>query len=155
MYMILVGGGNVGVNLCKRLLNHGHEVLVLEKDSRQAARLADQIGEENVMLGDGCEMITQKDAGFGRADVVVAVTGEDEDNMVICQMAKVVWNCADASRVSSTFCVFIVYEASPVNENCSTPRTDDGRGLKRPDADVRRRSSRLTKPTSGVKPSAT
>jgi trk system potassium uptake protein TrkA len=92
MYMILVGGGNVGLNLAKRLLNHGHEVLVLEKDSRNADRIASQLGEENVMVGDGCEMLTQKDAGFGRADVVVAVTGEDEDNMVVCQMAKAVWN---------------------------------------------------------------
>src|ERR1043165_7399959 len=92
MYMILVGGGNVGINLCKRLLTHGHEILIMEKDPRQATRIADQIGEENVLVGDGCEMLTQKDAGFGRADVVVAVTGEDEDNMVICQMAKTVWN---------------------------------------------------------------
>jgi trk system potassium uptake protein TrkA len=92
MYMILVGGGNVGINLAKRLKHQGHELLVLEKDSRQAERIAALIGEENVMVGDGCEMITQKDAGFGRADVVVAVTGEDEDNLVICQMAKEVWN---------------------------------------------------------------
>lgn len=92
MYMILVGGGNVGLNLAKRLKHHGHEVLVLEKDTRQADRIANLIGEENVMVGDGCEMITQKDAGFGRADVVVAVTGEDEDNLVTCQLAKMVWN---------------------------------------------------------------
>lgn len=90
--MVLVGGGNVGLNLAKRLVNQGHELLLMEKDSRTAARIAEQIGEENVMVGDGCEMLTQKDAGFGRADVVVAVTGEDEDNMVICQMAKMVWN---------------------------------------------------------------
>lgn len=92
MYMILVGGGNVGLNLAKRLIQQGHEVLLLEKDSRAAQRIADLLGEENVMVGDGCEMLTQKDAGFGRADVVVAVTGEDEDNLVICQMAKTVWN---------------------------------------------------------------
>jgi trk system potassium uptake protein len=92
MYMILVGGGNVGINLGKRLLQQGHELLLLEKDSRQAARIAEILGEENVMVGDGCEMLTQKDAGFGRAEVVVAVTGEDEDNLVVCQMAKTVWN---------------------------------------------------------------
>lgn len=92
MYMILVGGGNVGLYLAKRLLANGHEVVILERDPRQAQRLATLIGAENVMVGDGCEMIVQKDAGFERADVVVAVTGEDEDNLVICQMAKVVWN---------------------------------------------------------------
>src|SRR5262245_35801848 len=91
MYMILVGGGNVGYNLAKRLLDSGNEVLVLERDSRQSSRLATLLGEEHVMYGDGCEMLTQKDAGFGRADVVVAVTGEDEDNLVVCQMAKETW----------------------------------------------------------------
>lgn len=92
MYMILVGGGNVGLYLAKRLLANGHEVVILERDPRQAQRLSTLIGAENVMVGDGCEMIVQKDAGFERADVVVAVTGEDEDNLVICQMAKVVWS---------------------------------------------------------------
>lgn len=92
MYMILVGGGNVGLYLAKRLLANSHEVLLLERDPRQAHRLASLVGAENVMVGDGCEMLTQKDAGFERADVVVAVTGEDEDNLVICQLAKVVWN---------------------------------------------------------------
>lgn len=92
MYMILVGGGNVGLNLAKRLLQNDHEVLILERDPRQAQRLEQLIGEENVMVGDGCEVLVQKDAGFGRADVVVSVTGEDEDNLVVCQMAKVLWN---------------------------------------------------------------
>lgn len=96
MYVVLVGGGNVGLQLAKRLLESDHEVLLLEKDGRQGQRLASLLGEENVMIGDGCEMLTQKEAGFGRADVVVAVTGEDEDNLVICQMAKVVW---DVDRV--------------------------------------------------------
>lgn len=92
MYMILIGGGNVGLHLAQKLLESEHEVLVMERDPRHAERVASLIGEENVMVGDGCELLTQKDAGFGRADVVVAVTGEDEDNMVVCQMAKTVWN---------------------------------------------------------------
>ena len=92
MYMILVGGGNVGLQLAKRLLSRGHEVLVVERDPRQSQRLCSLIGDENVLVGDGCEMMTQRECGFGRADVVVAVTGDDEDNLVICQMAKVVWN---------------------------------------------------------------
>jgi trk system potassium uptake protein len=92
MYMIIVGGGNVGYNLGKRLLESGHELLLLERDSTQASRLSTLLNESNVMHGDGCEMLTQKDAGFGRADVIIAVTGEDEDNLVICQMAKTVWS---------------------------------------------------------------
>lgn len=96
MYMILVGGGNVGMQLAKRLVARGHEVLLMEKDSRQAQKLASVLGEESVFVGDGCEVAVQKAAGFGRADVVVAVTGEDEDNLVVCQMAKRVW---DVKRV--------------------------------------------------------
>lgn len=91
MYMILIGGGNVGFQLARRLLSAENEVLVLEKDSANAQKLARLLGEENVMLGDGCEMLVQRRAGFGRADVVIAVTGEDEDNLVVCQLAKFVW----------------------------------------------------------------
>lgn len=92
MYVILVGGGNVGAQLAKRLLARGHEVLLMEKDPRQAQKLGNLIGEEHVMHGDGCDLISQKSAGFGRADVVVAVTGEDEDNLIACQLAKEKWS---------------------------------------------------------------
>ncbi len=90
--MILVGGGNVGLALGKRLIANGEEILLLEKDPVQAQRLASLLGEGNVAVGDGCEMSVQKEIGFGRADVVIAVTGEDEDNLVVCQMAKEVWH---------------------------------------------------------------
>lgn len=92
MYLVLIGGGHVGMQLAKRLIGRGHEVLILEKDGRQAQRLSNVLGDEYVMHGDGCELHTQRSAGFGRADVVVAVTGEDEDNLVVCQLAKEEWN---------------------------------------------------------------
>jgi trk system potassium uptake protein TrkA len=91
MYMILIGGGNVGIQLAKRLIARGEEVLVIEKDAGTAGKLANLLGEEYVMHGDGCEVFTQRDAGFERADVIVAATGEDEDNFVACQLAKEVW----------------------------------------------------------------
>lgn len=91
MYLVLIGGGNVGLHLAKKLQQHEHEVLVIERTAQQATRLAVLLGEESVMLGDGCETLVQKAAGFGRADVVIAVTGEDEDNLVVCQMAKILW----------------------------------------------------------------
>ena len=87
MYVIVVGGGKVGYYLTKQLLSEGHEVLLLEKDRRRQAILAEQMGEV-VVQGDGCEVRIMSEAGFGRADVIVAVTGDDEDNLVICQMAK-------------------------------------------------------------------
>jgi len=92
MYLVLVGGGHVGMQLAKRLIGRGHEVLILEKDASQAQRLSNVLGDEYVMHGDGCELHTQKAAGFNRADVVVAVTGEDEDNLVVCQLAKEEWH---------------------------------------------------------------
>ncbi len=87
MYVIVVGGGKVGFYLTKQLLTEGHEVLLLEKDRRRQATLSEQMGEV-VVQGDGCEVRIMAEAGFGRADVIVAVTGDDEDNLVICQMAK-------------------------------------------------------------------
>lgn len=87
MYVIVVGGGKVGYYLSKQLIAEGHEVLLMEKDRRRQSMLAEEIGEV-VMQGDGCEVRVMTEAGFGRADVIVAVTGDDEDNLVICQMAK-------------------------------------------------------------------
>jgi len=87
MYVIVVGGGKVGYYLTKSLLEEGHEVLVIEKDPRKCARLIDEIGV-NVLQGDGCEAATMAEAGMNRADAVIAVTGDDEDNLVVCQVAK-------------------------------------------------------------------
>ena len=87
MYVIVVGGGEVGYHLTKTLVEEGHEVLLVEKDKRTAEFLADELGEI-VVHGDGCEFRTMNEAGMARADVVTAVTGDDEDNLVICQMAK-------------------------------------------------------------------
>ncbi len=87
MYVIVVGGGKIGFYLTKQLLTEGHEVLLLEKDRRRQAMLSEQLGEV-VVQGDGCEVRIMSEVGFGRADVIVAVTGDDEDNLVICQMAK-------------------------------------------------------------------
>ncbi|MDH7600537.1 MAG: TrkA family potassium uptake protein [Armatimonadota bacterium] len=87
MYVIVVGAGKVGYYLAKQLLQEGHEVLVMEKDRKTAEALAEELGDI-VMHADGCEVRSMAEAGMGRANVVVAVTGDDEDNLVICQMAK-------------------------------------------------------------------
>ncbi len=87
MYIIVVGGGKVGFYLAKELLNQGHEILVVEKDKKKSENIAEELGSV-VLRGDGCEASTMTEAGTNRADVVVAVTGDDEDNLVICQMAK-------------------------------------------------------------------
>lgn len=87
MYIVVVGGGKVGYYLAKTLLEEDHEVLIIEKDARRYAVLADELSS-NVMEGDGCEVTTLAEAGVSRADVVVAVTGDDEDNLVVCQVAR-------------------------------------------------------------------
>ena len=87
MYIIIGGGGDVGYYLTKSLLNQGHEVLLLEKGSTRFQALNEELGQ-SVVRGDACEARTMEEVGVNRADVVIAVTGEDEDNLVICQMAK-------------------------------------------------------------------
>jgi trk system potassium uptake protein TrkA len=87
MYMIIVGGGSVGYHLCKALLKEGHEVLVLDKDAAKCENFEDELGSVCVR-GDGCEVSTLAEAGVSRAEVFIAATDEDEDNLVACQVAK-------------------------------------------------------------------
>ncbi len=87
MYNIVVGGGKVGYYLTKQLLEEGHEVLLIERNPEKASAVADTFGSV-VLTGDGAEAVTLASAGAARADVVIAVTGEDEDNLVVCQTAR-------------------------------------------------------------------
>ena len=91
MYIIIAGGGSVGYYLARTLVKTQHEVLLLERDRSAHRRLAEELGEV-VMQGDACEVRIMEEAGGARADAVVAVTGDDEDNLVICQMAKMKFN---------------------------------------------------------------
>jgi len=87
MFVLVVGGGKVGYYLTRELSESGHEVVLMEKDRGRADQIADEIGSI-VVAKDGCEGSALAEAGANRADVVAAVTGDDEDNLVICQMAK-------------------------------------------------------------------
>src|SRR2546426_5553500 len=87
MFVLVVGGGKVGYYLTKELIESGHEVVLMEKDLDRAGQIADEIGSV-VIAHDGCEGKYLGEAGCNRADIVAAVTGDDEDNLVICQMAK-------------------------------------------------------------------
>ena len=87
MYIIVVGGGRVGYYLTKALLDEGHEVLILEKDANWCQGIAEELGSVS-FHGDGCEAATLAEVGTGRADMFVAVTGDDEDNLISCQVAK-------------------------------------------------------------------
>ncbi len=87
MYVIVVGGGRVGYYLTRALLSEGHEVLLVEKDATTCETVTDELGSICVH-GDGCEAVILAEAGTDRADMLIAVTGHDEDNLVACQVAK-------------------------------------------------------------------
>ena len=87
MYVLIVGAGKVGWNLARELLDKRHEVTVIEND-RDRYLTVEQELEHNVQYGDGSELWVLDRAGVSRADLVIAVTGDDEDNMLICQVAK-------------------------------------------------------------------
>jgi trk system potassium uptake protein TrkA len=87
MYLIVVGGGKVGYYLAWTLVEEGYEVLVIERDNAKADRIREQLGAV-IMRGDGAEASVLEAAGASRADVVIATTGDDEDNLIVCQVAK-------------------------------------------------------------------
>src|ERR1700680_192124 len=87
MYAIIVGAGKVGRNLARELMSKGHEVTVLES-SRQCYLAIEEEFEHAAQYGDATELWVLERAGIQRADLVIAVTGDDEDNILICQMAK-------------------------------------------------------------------
>ena len=87
MYIIVVGGGRVGYYLSRALLDEGHEVLVVEKNATICENVNEELGSV-CLHGDGCEAATMAEVGTDRADMLIAVTGDDEDNLVACQVAK-------------------------------------------------------------------
>lgn len=87
MYVIVVGGGKVGYYLAKELVDEGQEVLVIEQDAARCQVISEELGDI-VLRGDGCEIRVDEQAGMNRADIVIAVTGDDEDNLVTCQIAQ-------------------------------------------------------------------
>ncbi|MBC5824977.1 MAG: NAD-binding protein [Candidatus Eremiobacteraeota bacterium] len=88
MFIILVGGGKLGTYLAKTLLEEKHEVIVIEKEERKAQRLCQAVNAEVALVGDGCDPLVLEEAGIARADVVIADTGDDEDNLVISLVTK-------------------------------------------------------------------
>ncbi len=87
MYIIVAGGGKVGYYLAKNLLNQGHEVLIIERDKRKCEMISADLGSI-CHRGDATDSLLMEETGMARADLVIAVTGDDEDNLMICQMAK-------------------------------------------------------------------
>src|ERR671936_1290784 len=88
MYVIIAGGGKVGANLARTLLHAGHEVTLVEQRRDRYAVLEEEF-EHNVQNGDATEIFVLERAGIARPpDIVLAVTGDDEDNMIVSQVAR-------------------------------------------------------------------
>lgn len=93
MYIVIAGGGKVGEYLASVLLESGNEVAVIEQSLEVANRLSVVLsGRYLVIHGDGCDSRYQEDAGIRRADVFVAATGQDDSNLVSCEIAQRVFN---------------------------------------------------------------
>jgi trk system potassium uptake protein TrkA len=87
MYIIIVGAGKVGYFLAKRLIASKHTISIVDKDKGVCQEIARDL-EALVIHGDGCDPRILEEAGIERAEVIAAVTGDDEDNLIICQLAK-------------------------------------------------------------------
>ena len=92
MYAIIVGAGKVGRNLAQELMVKGHEVTLIESSRARYLAIEEEF-EYSAQYGDATELWVLERAGVQRADLVVAVTGDDEDNMLVCQVAKEKYLC--------------------------------------------------------------
>jgi trk system potassium uptake protein TrkA len=92
MYVIIAGGGKGGWNLARELIGKGNEVTLVENRRSRYLTIEQEL-EHAVQYGDAAELWVLERAGVQRADLVIAVTGDDEDNILICQMAKEKYLC--------------------------------------------------------------
>jgi trk/ktr system potassium uptake protein len=93
MYVVIAGAGKVGWNLARELMNKGNEVTVIESDRSRYLTVEQEL-EHAIQYGDATELWVLERAGINRADLTIAVTGDDEDNLLICQVAKEKYLCA-------------------------------------------------------------
>ena len=87
MYAIVAGGGKVGWNLARELMAKGHEVTLIESNRNRYLTVEQEL-EHVAQYGDATELWVLERAGIQRAELVIAVTGDDEDNILICQIAR-------------------------------------------------------------------
>jgi trk system potassium uptake protein TrkA len=92
VYAIVVGAGKVGRNLARELIVKGHEVTLIESSRPRYLQIEEEF-EHAAQYGDATELWVLERAGIQRADLVIAVTGDDEDNMLVCQVAKEKYLC--------------------------------------------------------------
>src|SRR6202163_753826 len=101
MFVMIVAGGTVGTYVARGLIRKQHEVVVVEKDARKAQMMTNLIESDIAIVGDGCDPNVLMQAGVQRASVVVADTGDDEDNLVVCIITKKHSNARCIARVNN------------------------------------------------------
>jgi len=121
VYFIVAGGGEVGFHLSQALLESGHEVMILESDRRRAQFIQDQLGSV-VLNAPADEGRYQMEAGCGRADAMIAVTGDDAKNLVICQLAKLQCHTERVIARVNNPKNEIVFKALGIDETISSTR---------------------------------
>lgn len=94
MKVLIIGGGKVGTYLASHLLSADHEVMVIEQRREEIERLQREIGAEQVLLGSGTDPVVLEAAGIRKVQVVAAVTGSDETNLVVTNLARFEFNVA-------------------------------------------------------------
>lgn len=120
MKSIIVGGGKIGYNLFKTLKERGHQVSLIERNKNTCLKISEDINAE-VIWGDGTSLEILKDAGIEEADIIAAVTGTDEENLVICQIAKMSFNTKKTiARVNNPKNTAIFKTLGIDNTVCST-----------------------------------
>jgi trk/ktr system potassium uptake protein len=103
VFVLIVGGGKVGLNTARQLVLLGHEVALVEQRKTRYDLISPEL-EDSLVFGDGTEIWVLEKAGIGRADMVVAVTGDDEDNIIISQVAKLKFGVPKiVARVNNPF----------------------------------------------------
>lgn len=103
MYIVINGGGKVASYLARKMADSGHDVAIIEKRDTIVDKLGSELPDNTLIIhGDGCDAAYLEDAGVSRADVFVSSTGDDDDNLVACQLAKVAFGVPRAiARVNN------------------------------------------------------
>lgn len=91
MKVTIIGGGKVGYYLIKTLMEHGHEPTIIELDKKTCSAIANEL-DIPVIMGDGTSLEILEEANVAHTDAILAVTGQDENNLVACQLGKKIFN---------------------------------------------------------------
>ena len=120
MKSIIVGGGKIGYYLLKTLKEKNYNVVLIESNQNICQSIAEDI-DADIIFGDGTDIDVLKDAGIDDAEVVAAVTGSDEENLVICQIAKTTFNVSKTiARVNNPKNITMFKELGVDKTVCST-----------------------------------